>query len=1101
MKLNFTGLLLSVLLLTGLTSTHAQQSYYYDFRNSFAEINNSGPALNVLGTGAFNDSALPELSCLTRPVYGFTQNSGVQFDNTAAGGFISNSYSVEMYFEFLNNSGFKRLIDFKNQTSDFGLYCTAGELQFYDAITIPTTAFVANQYVHLVVTREAVSSEVNLYVDGALLGSFIDTTGLGLLDNSNVLNFFQDDLVFGGEARPGNIALLKIYNTAIDSATVAANFSDLKQTSNTLSFTASAASTCLFGNNLVFTNTSQSAGTVNYLWTFGDGGTATTASASYSYPTFGNYTVQLLADDGAGCTDSVSTAITVFPDPVINLGADTTVCDGTTLTLDPGAGYSLYLWNDGSTNQTFDATLTGTYSVTVTDANACSATDSVSYIFESLPFVELGNDTSICFGTSITLSATAGYAGYLWSTGDTTETIVASATETYAVQVFSALGCIGTDNIAVTVLPELIISLGNDTAFCDGNTLVISPGNSFPSVVWNDGSTNPDFTVNTSGTYSVVVTNDFGCTATDSINVLVDAVPVVSLGADTTLCFGSNIVLSATPGATSYTWSTGDTTETITAITSGIYAVEIANATGCTASDTIEVVINPAIIVDLGPDAVICSAQPAILNAGTGYASYLWQDGSTDSTYTVNTTGVYNVTVTDIFGCTGTDDISIIVNQSPVTNLGNDTTICGGTPLVLDGGAGFTSYLWSDGSQNQTLNISSGGIYAVTVTDANGCSATDEIIITGTPLISLGPDFAICDGQTASLDAGPGFSSYQWSDGSFTQTINVTLGGTYTVTVTDSTGCFNSDDVIINVVSAPLVELGPDQSICNGTAVVLDAGAGNYSYLWNDGSTSQLFLVSVSGTYSVTVTDLSAGCESTDAITVTVLPAPIITLGADTTLCDGTTLVLDAGAGFSGYLWNDGSVAQTYNVSGPGLYTVTVTDVNNCAGSDDIEVTYFAPVPTPVITQNLNTLQSSAATGNQWYSVPGGLIPGATAQTYSPPQNGTFYVVVTDSNGCQSAPSSDFIFVNSGIAQQSAVTLLVAPNPVTSDFITLETSGLNDRSIEVQLFDIAGKRLMHMWLPSNSSQKINISTIAPGACILKVSNAEWTETLRLLIAR
>jgi hypothetical protein len=224
-------------------------------------------------------------------------------------------------------------------------------------------------------------------------------------------------------------------------------------------------------------------------------------------------------------------------------------------------------------------------------------------------------------------------------------------------------------------------------------------------------------------------------------------------------------------------------------------------------------------------------------------------------------------------------------------------------------------------------------------------------------------------------------------------------------------------------------------------------------------------------------------------------------LGADTTLCDGTTLVLDAGAGFSGYLWNDGSVAQTYNVSGPGLYTVTVTDVNNCAGSDDIEVTYFAPVPTPVITQNLNTLQSSAATGNQWYSVPGGLIPGATAQTYSPPQNGTFYVVVTDSNGCQSAPSPDFIFVNSGIAQQSAVTLLVAPNPVTSDFMTLETSGLNDRSIEVQLFDIAGKRLMHMWLPSNSSQKINISTIAPGACILKVSNAEWTETLRLLIAR
>lgn len=1101
MKLNFTGLIIAILLFTGITRSNAQQSYYYDFRNTFTEVNNVGPALNVLGTGAFNDSALPELSCLSRPVYGFTQNSGVQFDNTAAGGFISNSYSVEMYFEFLNNSGFKRLIDYKNQTSDFGLYCTAAELQFYDAVTLPTTAFVANQYVHLVVTREAVSSEVALYVDGALLGSFIDSTGLGLLDNSNVMNFFQDDLVFGGEARPGNIALLKIYDTAIDAATVAANFNDLKSTSNTLSFSPSSSTACLNGNSLVFTNTSQSAGAVNYAWTFGDGGTASTASASYSYIASGTYTVQLTADDGAGCIDSVASVVEIFADPTISLGADTTVCEGTTLTLDAGAGFSSYLWNDGSSNQTYDATLTGTYSVTVTDINSCTATDSVSYVFEAPPFVELGNDTSICFGTTIALNATPGFAGYLWSTGDTTETIIANATETYSVQVFSALGCIGTDNISVTVLPELIISLGNDTAFCDGNTLLLSPGNSFPSVVWNDGSTGPDFTVNISGTYSVVVTNDFGCTATDSINVLVDAVPVVDLGVDTTLCFGNTIQLSAVSGLNSYTWSTGDTTESITVSASGIYAVQVANATGCTASDTVEVVINPAINFDFGPDAVICSAQPAILNPGSGFASYLWQDGSTDSTFTVNTTGVYSVIVTDIFGCTGSDSISFTVNQSPVTTLGNDTTICGGTPLVLDGGAGFAAYLWSDGSQNQTLNISSGGTYTVTVTDVNGCTASDEIIITGTPLISLGPDFAICDGQTASLDAGPGFASYQWSDGSLTQTINVTLGGTYTVTVTDSTGCFNSDDVIINVVTAPLVELGPDQSICNGTAVVLDAGAGNYSYLWNDGSTSQLFLVSVSGTYSVTVTDLSAGCESVDAVTITVLPAPVITLGADTIICDGTTLVLDAGSGFSGYLWNDGSVAQTYNVTSPGLYTVTVTDVNNCAASDDIEVSYFAPVPTPVITQNLNTLQSTPASAYQWYNVPGGIIPGATLQTYAPPQNGTFYVVVTDSNGCQSAPSADFIFVNSGITAQGDAFLFVAPNPVTSGFVTLETAGLNDLQVEVQLFDIAGKRLMQMWLPSNSAQKIDVSSMASGVCFLKVSSTEWSETIRLVITR
>ncbi|HMT29205.1 MAG TPA: hypothetical protein PKD91_08000, partial [Bacteroidia bacterium] len=228
-----------------ITITKAQQVYYYDFRNTFAESSGQGPALNVLGTGAFVDESLPELSCFSRAVYGFTQNSGIQFDNAAAGNFISGTYSIEMYFQFLNNSGFKRLIDFSNQGADTGLYCTSTELLFYDEVYIPTTAFVANQYVHLVVTRNDVSKEVSLYVDGAPVGSFTDLNNHAILQSSNVLNFFLDDTISGGESRPGRIALLKIYDTTLDSANVSDNFNSLETTSSALAFESDINSTCI----------------------------------------------------------------------------------------------------------------------------------------------------------------------------------------------------------------------------------------------------------------------------------------------------------------------------------------------------------------------------------------------------------------------------------------------------------------------------------------------------------------------------------------------------------------------------------------------------------------------------------------------------------------------------------------------------------------------------------------------------------------------------------------------------------------------------------------------------------------------------------------
>ncbi len=1100
MKKILTLSLLSFLLAFGLNNvTQAQQTYYYDFRNTLNESGGVGPTLNVLGTGAFVNESLSELSCLSRPVYGFTQNSGLQFDNTAANNFITGTYSIEMYFQFLNNSGFKRLIDFSNQGSDSGLYCTASQLLFYDEITINTVAFVANQYVHLVVTRDDTSKDVNLYVDGALVGSFVDNDNIAVLNNSNFLNVFQDDTISGGEARPGRIAILKLYDTAIDFNAVADSYNSLESTSATLQFEADQYAACLSGNIFNFTNTSLNAGGNTYNWDFGDGGTFTGTDTSYSYLIDSTFTVLLIADDGLGCIDSVSSSVTVYPQPIFALGSDTTICDGLTVTLDAGAGYTTYLWNDSTTNQTLTASASGIYSVSVADTNGCSTSDSVEVVMIALPLVDLGPDTTLCFGTSFTISGPLGESSYLWSTGDTTETIEVTAPGVYAVEVANSFGCVASDTVEVFYLSPIAISLGIDSSLCIGDTLVLDAGFGFVDYLWNDNSTLQTLPVFATGTYFVTVQDSIGCQATDSIDIVVNSLPVVNLGPDASICGGTALTLDAGGPFVNYLWNDGSQLQTLEVTTANTYSVIVTDSNGCAGTDAVIIVVTP--LVDLGPDLIVCDGVISTLDAGPGMVTYLWSNGSGDQTIDVSMTGNYMVTVTDLNGCINSDEITVTVNLPPVIDLGLDVTTCSNNPAVLDPGAGFYAYLWNDGSSQQTLSVTTSGTYFVTVSSAPNCNAQDTVIVTvnPSPIVDLGPDANLCDGVTITLDAGAGFNFYFWSDGSSGQTLDVTTSGTYYVVITDSIGCEGTDTINIIFDPLPFVELGPDQNICDGTATVLDAGAGFANYLWNDGTTMQLLLASTAGTYTVTVSN-PTGCTAIDSVTINILAAPVLDFGADTTLCDGAQLVLDAGAGFNSYNWSDGSALQTLTVTVAGNYAVTITDANGCSNTDDIDVTYYAPVATPVITQNINVLQSSLAAGYQWYSVPGGIIPGETNQTYSPGQNGTYYVIVTDANGCQSAPSPDVIFVFDGIETINGVSLLIAPNPANT-VLVIEAVGVQSNLMMIEMIDMLGKTVVQLQVPSNEKYRMDVSTYPEGIYFVKVSGTGYSSIQKLVISR
>jgi len=220
------------------------------------------------------------------------------------------------------------------------------------------------------------------------------------------------------------------------------------------------------------------------------------------------------------------------------------------------------------------------------------------------------------------------------------------------------------------------------------------------------------------------------------------------------------------------------------------------------------------------------------------------------------------------------DSFTLTVNSNPVVDLGADAAICDGASMTLDAGS-FSAYAWSTGDITQTIAVGVAGTYEVTVTDANGCNGSDDFVLTvnANPVVDLGADVTVCDGETVTLDAGM-FAAYMWNTQETTMTIDVTTSGTYSVVVTDANGCQGTDDVLVIVNPLPVVDLGADATICESDVYTLDAGV-FASYLWSTNETTQSIDVMIAGIYSVVVTDAN-GCSATDEFVLSVQPIPSI---------------------------------------------------------------------------------------------------------------------------------------------------------------------------------------------------------------------------------
>lgn len=644
--------------------------------------------------------------------------------------------------------------------------------------------------------------------------------------------------------------------------------------------------------------------------------------------------------------------------PDVELGNDTTVyfCEEDSLILNAGSGNYSYLWQDGSTDSTIVVYTTGLYWVQVTNAAGCTASDSI-YItiveYEEMT-TDMPDTLDVCEGNQVevTIGVQNGrppFSFEWWYLPDTIQTVtfIADSSMFYGVTVTDNCNKSVSDSVFISIFPEPEINLGPDTMICTDDTLFLYAGGGFLSYTWQDGSHDSTYTVTESGIYWVEVTSTGDCHARDTITV--NEYPPIQLDIGNgsnliVICEGDSAILNAGAGFVSYLWQDLITTDSVfIALTQGWYWVTVESIFGCGATDSVFMQVDLLPIVDLGSDTMICPGEELILDAGSGFQSYVWQ-GSVPGTqfFTVSDAGTYSVVVTNSCG-ESEDCINVDIYPEPLVDLGPDTTLCSGQSVLLDAGPGFTEYEWMDGWNLQYYDAAQSGYYSVTVTDLHGCNAEDAILVdVSNPQVILGHDTVFCQGDTILLDAGPGFESYQWQDGTGTQTYIVTESGFYSVKIINLFGCTDSSGIALEKLPQPVASLEPYYELCQGDTLTLNAQAGSFSYFWNGVEGPEYYAVTEDGDYTLVV--LNACGSASSQTNVNVFPIPVIFLGEDDIRYTGEIYELDAGD-FTSYTWQDGSFDRYFfitdgNVTEDNRYYVEIFD-GHCKNSDTIFIEDF----------------------------------------------------------------------------------------------------------------------------------------------------------------
>ncbi|MBK7181762.1 MAG: gliding motility-associated C-terminal domain-containing protein [Bacteroidetes bacterium] len=838
-------------------------------------------------------------------------------------------------------------------------------------------------------------------------------------------------------------------------------------TGTTLGCTSTAVATITIGSSIVptvnspticvgQTATLNATNATTYTWTAGLSAT-TGNSVTGSPASTTSYTVTGTA---GGCTGTAVATITVNPLPTITVPA-IAICAGTPGTV-TASGASTYSWAPSTglsattgASVTANPATTTTYTVTGTSAAGCTNTATVVVTVNPLPTIAVA-PISICSGVAGSLTA-SGASTYAWSpatglsaTTGTTVSANPAATSTYTVTGTTAAGCSNTTTVIVTVnpLPTITVpaitvcqGIGGTVTASGANTYTWAPATGLSATTGASPFANPAATT----TYTVTGTSALGCTNTATVTVTVSPSASLSTSQVNVSCFGgSNGSATVNPvgGATPYTFAwtpSGGTAATASGLIAGTYTVTVTTANGCT-STTTAIITQPAgMTLTMAAVNATCGAAngqgSVVVTGGTSPYTYAWApSGGTGSVAGSLTAGSYTVTVTDNNGCTSTNSVAVNNSGSPTANTTVISNVScfggnnGSASVTISGGSAPYTQTWSpSGGTGTTATALTAGTYTVTVTDNVGCVVTANATITQPPLLSASTvkTDATCFGGatgTATVTAAGGTSPYNYSwapSGGTGATASGLVANTYTVTVTDNTGCTSTATAVIAQPTVITSTMSNTPVSCfggsNGTAtVVAGGGTPGYTYAWApSGGTNATASALSQGTYTVTITDAN-GCTRTATTTVTqptLLTVSTVSTNSTCGLANGSaTATASGGTTTYSYAWSPsgGSAAAATGLAASG-YTVTVTDANGCTATSSTTVNDLSGLTASITAQtNVScnggtngsvTVTASGSTGPYTYSINGGTTFQATG-TFGTLAAGAYSVIARDANGC-----------------------------------------------------------------------------------------------------
>ena len=740
---------------------------------------------------------------------------------------------------------------------------------------------------------------------------------------------------------------------------------------NTISFSANQKFTKCQGDPVQL---NQQDNLATYNWSPATGLSNSTISDPLAKPNVSNvYTV--IATNGS-CMDSAKFVVTINPAPVSTLVKVTNICKGNIVQLDAGL-HTSYAWSTGSTAKTIPVTSTGTYVVKLTDKIGCTKIDTAVVNVQSTPKMDLsGLNKLVCGSPEVTLNISKDKGEWLITNMMSGQKFTSPSIQvaSYGIYPFGfnltdAFGCKADTFLTLSFRDIPKLNLGNDTTICNAQSIILDAGPDLASYLWSTKDTLRTIKVQAQGLYSVIVKNQYGCPNQTQIQVNMDDLPKLDLSKlDTLHCGVKSALLQLSADKGTFQLKSSDPDVTINGLNVAVskynsypFSYKVTDQFACSAQANFTIGFHEIPALNLGNDTTICNPKSIVLDAGAGMAAYAWSTKDTLRTIKVQSAGNYNVLIRSNYGCTNLDQISVNFVAVPKLDLSKlDTLSCGVKSTIVQISADKGKYVLKSTDPLVKINglsatASEYGTYPFNflATDQYAC-ASDTSFTIGfheIPLLNLGNDTTICKPQSLLLDAGAGMASYRWSTKDSLRSIKVQTAGTDGVLIRSKYGCFNQDQIQVGFVAVPKLDLSKlDTLICGikSTIVQITADKGKYVLKSNDPLVTVNGLsvnTSQFGTYPFNFksTDQYA-CATDTSFTIGFHATPVVQLGNDTTICNPSSILLDAGAGLNTYQWSTGDSMRVVEVKKQGKYNVLVENNYGCSSKDSVHV-YFTDKP------------------------------------------------------------------------------------------------------------------------------------------------------------